>query len=202
MPGRIVVLASGSGTNCQALLDATASGELDAEIVGVITNNPTAGVIDRATRSGTPVTVVDHAGSDPQVRRAADERLIAAISTYEPDLVVLAGWMRILGGAVGGAVPIMNLHPALPGAFAGVGAIDRAFDAWRAGDIEESGVMVHWVPDEGVDVGPVIAVVTVGFEANDTLDLFEARMHEAEHRIIVTGAAVALDWLRRQPHSV
>lgn len=195
MAGRIVVLASGSGTNCQALLQATASGELHAEIVGVITNKATAGVVDRAATFDTPVTVVDHSGSDPAQRDAADQRLITAISAYEPDLVVLAGWMRILGTAVGQAFPIMNLHPALPGAFPGVGAIDKAFAAWQRGEISESGVMVHWVPDDGVDVGPVISSVTVPFEAGDTADDFEARMHTAEHQLIVAGAELALEQL-------
>ena len=190
-----MVLASGSGTNCQALLDACDSGELDAAIVAVVTNNPDAGVLARAEAAGVPSVVVDHRGRDPEVRRAADQRLIDTIAAYEPDLVVLAGWMRILGAEVGAAFPIMNLHPAKPGAFPGVGAIERAFQAHATGEIDESGVMVHWVPDDGVDVGPVIVTDSVGFEPGDTLESFEAKMHATEHRLIVEGARRALEEL-------
>lgn len=189
---RIVVLASGSGTNCQALLDACFSGELDASVVAIITNNPDAGVLARAAAADVPAVVVDHRGRDPELRRAADERLIEAISAHTPDLVVLAGWMRILGAEVGAAFPVMNLHPAKPGEFPGVGAIKRAFDAYVSGEIDESGVMVHWVPDDGVDVGPVIVTDTVAFESDDTIEAFEDRMHAAEHRLIVEGARRAL----------
>lgn len=192
MAGRIVVLASGGGTNCQALIDACADGRLDAAVVAVITNNAEAGVRVRAQASAIPCEVVDHSGADRQARSAADQRLINCIAGHEPDLVVLAGWMRILGAAVGAAFPMINLHPALPGAFAGTRAIERAFEAWLAGEIDESGVMVHWVPDGGVDDGPVVGIETVGFEPGDSLDEFEARMHRAEHRLIVSATAAAL----------
>ena len=193
--GRIVVLASGSGTNCQALLDACASGELEAEIAAIVTNNPEAGVLARADAAGVASVVVEHRGRDPEMRRQADERLIEAIQAHAPDLVILAGWMRILGAEVGARVRILNLHPAKPGEFAGVGAIERAFEAYANGEIDESGVMVHWVPDEGVDVGPVVVTDTVAFEANDTLEAFKARMHAMEHRLIVEGARRALTLL-------
>lgn len=194
---RIVVLASGSGTNCQALLDATASGELDASIVAVVTNNPDAGVLARAEAAGVPGLVVEHQGRDPETRRAADLRLIETIRAQAPDLVVLAGWMRILGAEVGAAFPIMNLHPAKPGELPGVGAIERAFEAYQSGEMSESGVMVHWVPDDGVDVGPVIATSTVPFQADDTLETFSVRMHQAEHRLIVNGARLALEAVQK-----
>lgn len=192
MGGRIVVLASGGGTNCQALIDACADGDLGADIVAVITNKIDAGVVGRAETAGIPCEVVDHSGSDPESRLASDARLIDRIAAHSPDLVVLAGWMRILGASVGAAFPMINLHPALPGAFAGTRAIERAFAAWQAGEIVESGVMVHWVPDEGVDDGPVIATETVPFEPHDSLPDFEARIHAAEHRLIVSATADAL----------
>jgi formyltetrahydrofolate-dependent phosphoribosylglycinamide formyltransferase len=194
---RIVVLASGSGTNCQALLDATAAGDLDASIVAVVTNNPDAGVVARAEAAGVPALVVEHKGRDPELRRTADLRLIETVRAQNPDLVVLAGWMRILGAEVGAAFPIMNLHPAKPGELPGVGAIERAFEAYQRGEMSESGVMVHWVPDDGVDVGPVIASSTVPFEAGDTLETFAERMHRAEHLLIVDGARLALESIRQ-----
>ena len=126
------------------------------------------------------------------MRREADSRLIDLVGGFEPDLVVLAGWMRILGKEVGAALPMINLHPAKPGEFPGVRAIERAFEAWTAGEIAESGVMVHWVPDEGVDVGPVILTEAVPFEAGDTLDDFATRMHATEHRLIVAATSRAL----------
>ncbi len=190
--GRIVVLASGGGTNCQALIDACAVGELDATIVAVVTNKPDAGVVSRAQAAGITCHVVKHVGSEPSARRDADQRLIDVVNSCTPDLVVLVGWMRILGAEVGAAFPMINLHPAKPGAFPGIRAIERAFDAWRDDEITESGVMVHWVPDEGVDVGPAILVESVPFETDDELGTFAARLHVAEYRVIVAGAALAL----------
>jgi phosphoribosylglycinamide formyltransferase 1 len=196
MSARLVVLASGEGTNCQALIDACSADRLDARVVAVVTNNPEAGVIGRAERSGIDTCFVDHRGLEPEARRLADQRLIEAVAGFGPDLVVLAGWMRVLGADVGQAFPILNLHPAKPGEFAGTRAIERAFDAWLAGEIDESGVMVHWVPDAGVDVGPVIVTDVVPFIAGDTLALFTDRVHRVEHRLIVEGtrrALIALD---------
>jgi formyltetrahydrofolate-dependent phosphoribosylglycinamide formyltransferase len=190
---RIVVLASGGGTNCQALIDACAGGELDAQVVAVVTNTAGAGVLDRADRAGIERHVIDHSGRDAAKRDAADARLIELVASFEPDVVVLAGWMRILGAKVGAAFPMINLHPAKPGEFPGLHAIERAFEAWRAGDVAESGVMVHWVPDEGVDVGPVIVTEAVPFVDGDTLEEFADRMHAVEHRLIVAAVAQVLD---------
>lgn len=200
-PGRIVVLASGGGTNCQALIDACASGELAAQVVAVITNRHDAGVLERAANAGIATHIVDHAGTDPQVRRQADARLIDVIGSCEPDLVVLAGWMRILGGEVGASFPMINLHPAKPGEFAGVGSIERAYRSWRQGEITESGVMVHWVPDEGVDVGPVIVTEVVRFEPGDSLENFADRLHRVEHRLIVDAVSQVLDHRFTSPPS-
>jgi len=192
---RIVVLASGGGTNCQALIDACAAGDLDASVVAVITNRSDAGVLARAASAGVESQVIDHRGREPQARREADQRLIDTVLAYEPDLVVLAGWLRILGAEVGAALPMINLHPAKPGEFVGLHAIERAHQAFLAGEIDESGVMVHWVPDEGVDSGPVIATESVPFRQGDSLATFSARMHAAEHRLIVRAVAIALDTL-------
>jgi phosphoribosylglycinamide formyltransferase-1 len=191
-PGRIVVLASGGGTNCQALIDACAAGELDARVVAVITNRSDAGVIDRADAAGIRCHVIEHAGKDPEVRRLADARLIDLIASCDPDLVVMAGWMRILGSQVGASFPMINLHPAKPGEFPGIRSIERAYDAWCAGEIKESGVMVHWVPDDGVDAGPVILTEVVPFHVNDGLADFAARLHVTEHRLLVAATTKAL----------
>lgn len=192
MTARLVVLGSGSGTNCQALIDACAQGRLDAAIVAVASNRASAGILARGAAAGAAVEVLSHRGSDPQERRAADARLIETVRSHEPDLVVLAGWMRILGSEVGAAFPIVNLHPAKPGEFPGLHAIERAYDAWTAGDVAETGVMVHWVPDAGVDEGPVINTVSIGFRDGESLADFEQRVHDLEHLLIVDGVRAAL----------
>jgi len=192
MTARLVVLASGSGTNCEAVMAACAEGVLAADVVAVVTNNPEAGVIGRARRFGVPATVVEHRGRDPEARQRDDARLIDALEALRPDLVVLAGWMRILSAEVGARFPIINLHPALPGEFPGVRAIERAFEAWKAGEIDRSGVMVHRVPDEGVDVGPVVMTEAVPFLAGDTLDTFAERIHATEHRLLVDAIRFVL----------
>lgn len=193
MTARIVVLASGNGTNCQALIEACGQAAIDAEIAAVISNNPDAYVIERAALADIPAVIVEHRASEPERRSFEDERLIETIEGFEPDLVVLAGWMRILGATTTQRFPIVNLHPALPGELAGVNAIDRAFAEWQAGQRRSTGVMVHWVPDAGVDTGPAIVSETVDFLASDTADSFEKRMHLVEHRLIVEGVKEALN---------
>jgi folate-dependent phosphoribosylglycinamide formyltransferase PurN len=80
---------------------------------------------------------------------------------------------------------VLNLHPALPGTFPGMHGIERAWEAYQRGEIDRTGVMIHTVPDEGVDDGPVLAKVTVPIYPSDTLDALEARIHETEHRLFV-----------------
>jgi len=111
--------------------------------------------------------------------------------------VVLAGWMRILTNRVLQRFAVVNIHPALPGQFPGIGAIERSFAAWQAGEITESGAMVHWVPDEGVDNGPVIAERVVPFEPGDTQATFEERLHRVEHTLYVEAIASLLPTLQQ-----
>ena len=101
--------------------------------------------------------------------------------------VVLAGWMHILSHAFIKHFPnrILNLHPALPGSFPGTHAIERAYQAYQEGQIQETGVMVHLVPDEAVDAGPVVAKATVPIYPQDTLETLEARIHETEHKVLI-----------------
>ncbi|MCC7162282.1 MAG: phosphoribosylglycinamide formyltransferase [Anaerolineae bacterium] len=182
---RLVVLISGNGSNLQAILDACASKSLDARVVAVVSNNPDAFGLTRARRAG--VHAVLKTRDRAQDRRAYDAELAALVASYEPDYVVLAGWMRILSSAFLDRFPnrVLNLHPALPGAFPGVHAIERAFDAYQRGEITQTGVMVHLVPDEGVDSGPVLAQESVPIEPNDTIEALQARIHQVEHRLLV-----------------
>jgi formyltetrahydrofolate-dependent phosphoribosylglycinamide formyltransferase len=182
---RLVVLISGNGSNLQAILDACANGELNARVVAVISNKADAFGLTRARRAN--VHAIWKAKDKSQDRRAYDAELAELVSQYEPDFVVLAGWMRILSSAFLDKFPnqVVNLHPALPGTFPGTHAIERAYDAFQRGEISHTGVMVHLVPDEGVDDGPVLAQEIVAIEKSDTLETLETRIHQVEHRLLV-----------------
>jgi phosphoribosylglycinamide formyltransferase 1 len=189
--GRLVVLASGGGTNLQAVLDACADGRLDARVVAVVSDKAASGALRRAADAAVTAVPLPVEGRD----RATYDRLLAeAVTGHRPDLVVLAGWLRILTPTFLDRFPgrVLNLHPARPGAFPGLRAIERAFEAWRAGEVDESGVMVHLVPDEAVDAGPVVVWRPVPFRPDDTLDTFEARVHAVEHEVLVEAIASVL----------
>lgn len=181
MTARLAVLVSGAGTNLQAVLDACTDGTLDAAVEVVVSNRIDAGGLDRARRVGVETAVCGPVVGEE--RRDYDARLADLVGGFHPDWIVLAGWMRLLTMPFLGRFPlrVVNLHPARPGEFPGVDAIARA---WRAG-VERTGVMVHLVPDEGVDDGPVLATVDVAIEPDDTLESLTARVHAAEHRLLI-----------------
>lgn len=180
---RLAVLASGNGSNLQAILDAVAAGRLAAEVAVVVSNVPDAYALERAAAAGVSTLVVTRA--DGEERPTYDARLRDAVAAYTPDLVVLAGWMRILTPTFVGAFDVINLHPALPGELPGTHAIERAWQEALAGQRTGSGVMVHRVPDAGVDNGPVLASVAVPIRLDDTFEAFAARMHATEHQLLV-----------------
>lgn len=182
---RLVVLISGFGSNLQAMLDACESGELPATIVAVISNKTEAYGLERARQAGIPAIIKPLERGQP--RREYDAMLAQRIAVFRPDWIVLAGWMRILTSTFLDCFPnrVVNLHPALPGMFPGTHAIQRAYDAYRDGKVQETGVMVHLVPDEGVDSGPVLKHQVVPIHPEDTLESLEERIHTVEHRILV-----------------
>jgi phosphoribosylglycinamide formyltransferase 1 len=182
---RLVVLISGNGTNLQAILDACASGSLPARVAAVISNKSDAFGLERARLAGVPAVVQPK--PKEQDRREYDSLLADVAAYYKADWVILAGWMRVLSSNFLGRFPnrVINLHPALPGTFPGTHAIDRAFEAFGRGEIRSTGVMVHLVPDEGVDSGPVLAQEEVPIHPEDTLESLEARVHGVEHRLLV-----------------
>ena len=193
---RLVVLISGSGTNLQAILDACAEGRLPAEVVLVVSNRKAAYGLVRAERAGVPTLYFPlkpyrDAGLS---REQYDADLAERVAAYKPDLIVLAGWMHILSPAFLDRFPnrVINLHPALPGMFPGTHAIERAFEAFRRGEITHSGCMVHYAVPE-VDAGPVIVQAEVPIYDTDTLETFEERMHTTEHRLIVEAIAHVLE---------
>jgi phosphoribosylglycinamide formyltransferase-1 len=182
---RVVVLVSGNGSNLQAILDACATQALPAEVVAVVSNKSTSYALQRAADAGVPSV---HVGRhDDEARPDYDARLADIVAGFAPDLVVLAGWMRILTNAFLGWFPnrVVNLHPARPGELPGTHAIERAWQEALAGERTNTGVMVHLVPDEGVDDGPVLATEDIAILPDDTLDTLEARVHAVEHRLLV-----------------
>ena len=180
---RLAVLVSGNGSNLQAIIDAIAGGELAAEVAVVVSNVEGAYALERAAAAGVPTVLLTP--QPGEARAEYDARLRDAVAGYAPDLVVLAGWMRILTPTFVGAFDVINLHPALPGELPGTHAIERAWQEALAGQRTGSGVMVHRVPDEGVDDGPVLASAAVPIRLDDTFEAFAARIHATEHRLLV-----------------
>jgi phosphoribosylglycinamide formyltransferase-1 len=201
MNRRLVVLASGSGTNLQAILDASVDGGLPADVVHVVSDRADAYALVRAELAGVPATHLPRL--DGEARAEYDARLAAVVADASPDFVVLAGWMRILTMKFVGRFParIVNLHPALPGELPGTGSIARALAEHERGERTTTGVMVHLVPDEGVDDGPVLATATVDIVPGDTLDTLTARVHSTEHHLLVdTLADLCIDIPTPPPH--
>ncbi|HEX7701188.1 MAG TPA: phosphoribosylglycinamide formyltransferase [Kofleriaceae bacterium] len=171
------VLVSGTGTNLQALLDAEARGELaPAQITIVISNNPAAPALVRATAAGKPALAIDHRGMS---REAFEDLLIAGLRDVE--LVVLAGFMRVLTPHFLARFtrPVINTHPSLLPAFPGMDAPGQAISA----GVRESGVTVH-VVDQTVDGGAILAQVPVPIVAGDTPASLHARIQAEEHRLL------------------
>jgi formyltetrahydrofolate-dependent phosphoribosylglycinamide formyltransferase len=188
MSKRLVVCISGSGTNLQTILDAIEGRRLPVEVVLVVSNRKAAFGLARAERAGTSTLYfpLQPYTRDGRSREAYDHDLATRLRAYRPDLIVLAGWMHVFSPVFLQHFPeqVINLHPALPGAFPGLHAIERAYDAYRRGEIAHSGCMIHYVIPE-VDAGRVIAQAVVPIEPDDSLEAFEARMHAVEHRLIV-----------------
>ena len=187
---KIAVLVSGSGTNLQAIIDAVDGGSLPTiEIMVVVSNRREAYGARRAIRHGIPLVYFPllpykNVG---RTREDYDTDLAQIVQGFGAEWVVLAGWMHVLSNAFISRFPqhILNLHPALPGTFPGTHAIQRAFEAYQRGETDHTGIMVHLVPDEAIDAGPVIAQQTIPILPEDNLETLEARIHEAEHALLV-----------------
>lgn len=180
MPGklRIGVLASGGGTNLQAIIDRCREGSIQAEIALVLTNKPGAGAIERAQKAGIPTACIDH--REFAQRQDFDEAMVGALREAGVELVVLAGFMRIITQVFLDAFPerIINIHPALLPAFPGLHVQQQALDYGA----RFSGCTVHFV-DSGVDTGPIIIQAIVPVLPDDTADTLAARILEQEHQI-------------------
>jgi phosphoribosylglycinamide formyltransferase-1 len=174
---RIVVLASGSGTNLQAILDGL-HGQGLVEVVGVGSDKSAAGALERARRAGVETAVF--AAAEYADRSARDEAMGEWIEARETDLVVLAGYMQLLSAPFVARFRnrVVNIHPALLPRFPGLDAIGQALEA----GVETTGVTVHFV-DEGVDTGPVIAQREVPVPAGGSREELEAAVHAVEHEL-------------------
>lgn len=188
MTAGLVVLASGNGSNLQAVIDACAAGRLPAEVSLVVSDRSKAHALQRARAAGIPARHLPVVGRE---RREYDKELGEVVAAAEPAFVVLAGWMRILTSEFLDRFPnrVVNLHPALPGEFPGMHAIERAHAAFGAGELERTGVMVHLVPDEEVDSGPVVATAEVPIRVGDSLEDLTERVHETEHDLLIEALA-------------
>lgn len=182
LPCRIGVLVSGSGTNLQAIIDRIEAGDLSATIACVISNNPDAYALTRATRHGIPTVIHEKGGYAS--RREYDAATVEILRSHSVNLVVLAGFMRILSDVMVGAFPnaIMNIHPALLPAFPGLHAQQQALDY----GVRYSGCTVHLV-DCGTDTGPIILQSVVPVEQDDSEESLSARIQKEEHRTFPTA---------------
>ncbi len=182
---RLIVLISGNGSNLQAILDACVSGELSASVICVISNKADAYGLVRAKNAG--VEAIHFPKLETESRRDYDTRLADEVTSKQADYIILAGWMRILSSSFLSSFPnsVINLHPALPDTFPGTHAIERAYQAYQRGEIKHTGVMVHLVPNEGVDNGPVLATEIVPIHSTDTLESLEERIHQIEHVLLI-----------------
>ncbi|MHB1354952.1 MAG: phosphoribosylglycinamide formyltransferase [Anaerolineae bacterium] len=194
---RLAVLVSGNGTNLQAIIDACADGRLpDTQVVVVVSNHREVFALERAKTYNIPALYHPFYPyrRDGLPRSQYDADLADLLRPYQVDVIILAGWMHIFGMEFLRHYParVLNIHPALPGTFPGMHAIDRAYEAFQRGEITHTGVMVHLAPDEGVDVGPVVAQCDVPINPGESLAELEDRVHQAEHSLYITAIAKLL----------
>jgi len=175
---RIGVLISGRGSNLQAIIEGIERKEVAARIVVVISNDPAAFGLKRAEKAGIPTVVVSH--KDYGTRQEFETRLIEELKARHVELVVLAGFMRVLTSHFLKAFPkrVVNIHPALLPSFPGVGVQQKAVDY----GVRFSGCTVHFV-DEGIDSGPIIAQAVVPVFPDDTGETLADRILKMEHKI-------------------
>lgn len=182
-PFRLVVLISGNGSNLQAILDAIAAGQLRAEVVAVISNRADAYGLQRATSAGVPALALPH--TDFPSREAFDDALAERVLACAPDMIVAAGFMRILSADFVERFDgrIINIHPSLLPAYTGLRTHQRILEDVAKGGQPVHGCSVHFVTGE-LDGGPCIAQATVPVLANDTADSLAQRVHVQEHQLL------------------
>lgn len=187
-PVPLGVLASGNGSNFDAIQQAILTQQLNAEVRCVLYNIPNAYVAQRARAHNIPAVFIDHKAY--KTRRAFDTALLNELSNYDIEWLVLAGWMRRLSPNFIDAFPdkILNIHPSLLPSFPGLHAIDQALEA----GVTISGCTVHIVTTE-LDSGPILAQAAVPVLPEDTTQTLHARIQEQEHRLYPLAINLALD---------
>ena len=185
-PLKLGVMASGSGTNFEAVAKAIADGRLNAEIKVLIYNNPEAKVKERAQKYGTPAVLIDH--RQYKQRKELDRRIVEVLKSYGVDWVIMAGWMRIITKVLLDAYPnrVINIHPSLLPSFKGIRAIEQAL----AAKVKITGCTVHLVSLE-VDSGDIIMQAAVPILPDDNLDTLHKRIQIQEHNIFPKAIAMA-----------
>ncbi len=181
-PFKIVLLGSGRGSNAEAVLVAERAGKLGrAKVVGILCDQPGARILELGPRFGVPALYLDPAPFKTKLEGDAEQHYLAQIRAWQADLVVLAGFMRVIKRAFLEAFAgrIINLHPSLLPAFPGLESIKQAFDA----RVPVTGCTVHYVNAQ-VDAGNIIRQATVPILPGDTLDALETRVHAAEHQLL------------------
>lgn len=175
---KIGVLASGTGSNLQAIIDACESGALHARVAVVVSDKKDAMALARAEKHGIPSFFVDKKMF--KTKEEYEAEILKALRAHDAGLVVLAGYMKIVGDTLLNAYPqkVMNIHPALLPSFPGLQGIRQAMDY----GVKVTGVTVHFA-DTGVDTGPIIAQEAVAIREGDTEETLAARIHQAEHRL-------------------
>jgi phosphoribosylglycinamide formyltransferase-1 len=183
---KTAILISGSGTNLQAFIDAVDEGNLNLDIVVVFSNNPNAFGLQRAEKAGIPTACIPHAGFPD--RESFDAAVMAELDRFEPDLLILAGFMRILSASFVShyAGKILNIHPALLPLYPGLNTHQRVLDA---GD-KWHGSTVHFVIDE-LDAGPRVLQGRLAVTPGENADDLAARVQAIEHKIY----PLAADWV-------
>ena len=186
-PLQLGVMASGSGTNFEALAQAIAEGKLNAEIKVLIYNNPAAKVRSRAEKWQIPAVLIDHRQYKQQ-RENLDREIVATLKEYGVEWVVMAGWMRIVTQVLLTGFPnrVINIHPSLLPSFKGIRAIEQALDA----RVKITGCTVHLVSLE-VDSGSILMQAAVPVLSDDTAETLHARVQVQEHRILPEAIALA-----------
>jgi phosphoribosylglycinamide formyltransferase-1 len=175
---RLGILGSGSGSNCQSILDAIDAGELQAEVVVVLSDNPDAYILERARKRGIPALVINCRGFKSKFPDEAQQEVAETLREYGVDLVCLAGFMRLVRQPLLSAFPnrILNIHPSLLPNFPGLEAWAQAVNAGA----KESGCTVHYV-DAGMDTGSILGQARVPVMPDDTPESLHARIQVQEH---------------------
>ncbi|PSB04830.1 phosphoribosylglycinamide formyltransferase [Merismopedia glauca] len=192
-PLRLGIMASGSGTNFEAIAQAIASKQLNAEVPVLIYNNPDAKVVARADKWKVPAILLNHRNFSS--REALDREIVATFQAHQVDVVVMAGWMRIITQVLIDAFPnrLINIHPSLLPSFRGLNAIEQAL----AYGVKVTGCTVHLVSLE-VDSGPILIQAAVPVLADDTPETLHARIQVQEHRILPQAIAILAQQLSTQ----